>query len=101
MVKLLNYKPPEEDRKINSFILGFLSSLGVFVLAAAGTLVLGYVFKSLGYSTIVTIVLYAIFVLHFSREIKMEKLFRKGYWTGSIFFGLFNLIIIVFGGLKW
>lgn len=101
MVKLMNYKPPKEDRVINQFILGFLSTLGAFIIALAGTFILGYFFTSLGYSTIVTIILYGIFVLHFSREINMRDLFKKGYWTGSIFLLIMNLAWIIFGGLRW
>ena len=100
-INKMNYKARPEDRKINSVIFGFLSTLGVFVVALAGTFILGYFFTSLRYSAIVTLFLYLIFVLHFSRELKMEKLFRKGYWAGSAFFGIITLVWIIFGGLTW
>jgi len=102
-IKRLNEKINRFNRKIGLFVLGFVSSIGIFAMVVAGTLFLNSVFGSLrGYPKIVALIMQFVFVLTFYRVSKdVERNFIEGYLSGSAIFGIIIILGMIFGGLGW
>lgn len=101
-IKRLNEKINKFNKKIGLIVFGIIASIGIFVMAAAGTWFLNYFFESATYSKPLTLFLQLIFVMTFYKVSKDMKInFKIGYLTGSAIFTFLIIFGMIFGGLGW
>ena len=102
-IKKINEKIGKFNRKIGLFVFGFISSIGLFAMAVAGTVFLESLFISFAeYFKIIVLVVQCIFVLTFYRISKeVEQNFTRGYLIGSSIFVIIIIIGIILGGVRW
>jgi hypothetical protein len=91
------------DMKFGLIILGFLSALGVLIIAGAFTIAVNYYLfiQSKEYSKLMWLIFYAILTLTLTREAHLlGKYFNGGYLSGVIVFILIFILGLIMNGPK-